>query len=116
MLASNAPTTVPHSAIETVMPSRLGDRSKVLVSAAVAPAMTAVSKPNSRPPSAATTVLFTRVVLSAMHFPPREALRCERLDSGRYDPPAPTLPGPRRGCQVPEGQRTCQLAQAGQAR
>src|SRR5262249_7599297 len=116
MLASNAPATVPHRAIDTVMPSRLGESSKVEVRADVAPAMTAVSKPNSNPPRAATTVLFTSVVFSAMHFLPREALRCERLDSDKYVPPRPKLPALLSDCRVPEERRRCRFAQAKQAR
>src|SRR5881275_2681415 len=59
-----APMIVPQSALETVKPSAPGERPYVVVSACVVPAMTAVSKPNSRPPSAATTVLLSSVRLS----------------------------------------------------
>src|SRR5215470_6394476 len=116
MLARSAPATVPQSAMDTVMPSRLGVRSKVVVSAAVAPAITAVSNPKSRPPRAATTVLFTSVVFSAMHFLPRAALRCERLDCDKYVLPEPERPALRRGCRVPEEPRRYRFLRAGQAR
>src|SRR3954471_23548487 len=59
-----APMIVPHSALETVKPSAPGERPYVVLNARVVPAITAVSKPNSRPPSAATIVLFSRVRLS----------------------------------------------------
>lgn len=55
-----APRMVPYRALATVMPRAVGERAKVVVRARVAPAMTAVSKPKSSPPSAATTVLFSR--------------------------------------------------------
>ena len=48
---------VPTSALATVMPRLQGERCQVFVSAAVVPEITTVSKPNSRPPRAATTVL-----------------------------------------------------------
>src|SRR5579884_1427509 len=54
-----APSMVPISALATVNPRPCGLSSNFAVSAAVVPAMTAVSKPNSNPPSAATTVLLT---------------------------------------------------------
>ncbi len=47
-----------------VIPSAAGDRRKVSAKAWVVPAITAVSKPNRSPPSAATTVLFRRYELS----------------------------------------------------
>src|SRR5690242_261004 len=53
-----APITVPHKALDTVQPRAPGERLYTCVSARVAPEMTAVSKPNSRPPSAATIVLL----------------------------------------------------------
>src|SRR5579883_1492013 len=57
--ASPAPMIVPQSAQDTVTPSVAGLRWKTWVSAWVVPAMTAVSKPKSRPPRAATRVLIT---------------------------------------------------------
>src|SRR4029077_1678039 len=54
------PTMVPASALDTVTPSASGERWKRSVSAWVVPEITTVSKPNSRPPSAATTVLRRR--------------------------------------------------------
>src|SRR5207344_335209 len=100
MLASNEPKTVPQSATDTVIPSPLGESWNAAVRAAVAPAMTAVSNPNSKPPRAATTVLFTSVVFSAMHYPPREAPRCERLDCDKCVRLKPLNPGLRHGCRV----------------
>src|SRR5882724_5226979 len=54
------PTMVPASALDTVTPSASGERWKRSVSACVVPEITTVSKPNSSPPSAATTVLRRR--------------------------------------------------------
>src|SRR5438445_2683664 len=54
------PTMVPASALDTVTPSASGERWKRSVSAWVVPEITTVSKPNSSPPSAATTVLRRR--------------------------------------------------------
>src|SRR5580698_10306027 len=62
--APNEPTTVPHSALETVMPSINGDSANVALSALVAPAMTAVSNPKSSPPNAATRELRSRYPFS----------------------------------------------------
>src|ERR1035438_6363999 len=53
-LALHEPTTVPHKALETVMPSRAGESEKVSVSDLVVPEITAVSNPNNSPPRAAT--------------------------------------------------------------
>ena len=50
----------PQSAASTVTPRLAGVRGYVVVSAPVAPEMTAVSKPNSSPPRAATMELFAR--------------------------------------------------------
>ena len=55
-----APMMVPHRALETVTPSMASERWKISFSAEVAPAITAVSKPKSRPPRAATIVLLMR--------------------------------------------------------
>ena len=66
MLASIAPMIVPHRAMATVKPSEAGVRWYRFTSALVAPAMTAVSKPKSSPPSAATIVLLTS---SALRWP-----------------------------------------------
>jgi hypothetical protein len=48
------------------MPSRVGFKPNTVVKSAVVPAITAVSKPNSRPPRAATTVLLRRKKLTLM--------------------------------------------------
>src|ERR1035437_7483883 len=55
-----APRMVPQSAADTVNPSSAGLSENLVVSAAVVPAITAVSNPNSSPPSAATTELLVR--------------------------------------------------------
>src|SRR6266496_1800521 len=60
MPASIDPTTVPHSAAETVNPFSHGERLYAAVSPLVVPEMTTVSNPNSNPPKAATIVLFAR--------------------------------------------------------
>src|ERR1700679_3500875 len=60
MPARRAPMIVPQRAIATVNPSEAGVRGNKLVSDLVAPAITAVSNPNKRPPSPATAVLLTR--------------------------------------------------------
>src|SRR2546422_6841621 len=67
--ASIDPMTVPQRALATVMPNIPGESWKVCLRAPVVPEMTAVSKPNRRPPSAATTVLFTRYAFSFMPAP-----------------------------------------------
>ena len=54
------PSTVPHKAEDTVMPSMPGVSEKISASARVAPAITAVSKPKSSPPRAATMALLSR--------------------------------------------------------
>ena len=54
------PITVPQSALDTVRPSVPGVRPKTSVRARVAPAITAVSKPNRRPPRAATIVALSK--------------------------------------------------------
>src|SRR6266404_9390008 len=66
MPASRDPRTVPHSATETVKPSSPGDSAKVWIRLLVVPEITAVSKPNRRPPRAATTVLFKRYAFTRM--------------------------------------------------
>src|SRR6476620_11151068 len=116
MLASNEPNTVPQSATDTVIPRPLGESWNAVVSSAVAPAMTAVSNPNSKPPRAATTVLFTSVVFSAMHYPPLEAPRCERLDCDKYVRPKPMNPGLQHDCRVPEAPRKYQFPRAARTR
>src|SRR5580700_1442191 len=67
--ASMAPTTVPQIAMETVMPRLFDDRWKTCDSWPVVPEMTAVSNPNSRPPKAATTVLFNKTAFNFMPSP-----------------------------------------------
>src|ERR1700722_9664139 len=67
--ASMAPTTVPQIAIETVIPKLFEDRWKTCESWPVVPEMTAVSNPNSRPPKAATTVLFNKTEFNFMPSP-----------------------------------------------
>src|ERR1044072_9083850 len=52
-----APRIVPHSAEDTVTPSMYGVNEYFADSAAVAPAITAVSNPNNSPPNAAITAL-----------------------------------------------------------
>src|SRR5208337_2669040 len=64
MPASMAPNTVPKSALKTVNPSDQGESWNVTRKAPMVPAITAVSNPNSRPPKAATTVLFKRYEFS----------------------------------------------------
>src|SRR5438309_11544177 len=64
MPAKIAPSIVPHSAAETVNPSDAGDSPYRRVRSRVVPAITAVSNPSSRPPSAATMVLLIRYALS----------------------------------------------------
>ena len=54
---SNAPTMVPNSALDTVKPRRLSLSSYTCRNASVVPEITAVSKPNSSDPSAATMAL-----------------------------------------------------------
>src|SRR4029077_3822100 len=56
-------------AMETVIPKLFEDRSKTCDSALVVPEITAVSNPNSRPPKAATTVLFNNTEFSFMRSP-----------------------------------------------
>src|SRR5439155_19162465 len=58
------PLTLPHCALATVVPSIGGVSPYVSVRARVVPAMTAVSKPKSKPPRAATTELRRRYRLS----------------------------------------------------
>jgi len=53
----------------TVKPRLLGFSEKVVLKPAVAPAITAVSKPNSSPPSAATTVLLRSDPVSVTRAP-----------------------------------------------
>jgi hypothetical protein len=60
-----APTTVPASAMLTVTPSVASVSANTCRSCAVVPEMTAVSNPNSNPPSAPTTVPRTRIWFSA---------------------------------------------------
>src|SRR6202035_5610466 len=67
--ASMAPTTVPQIAMETVMPRLFEDRLKTCDSWPVVPEMTAVSNPNSKPPKAATTVLFNKTAFNFMPSP-----------------------------------------------
>ena len=55
-----APITVPTRPIKTVRPRVKGVRWYTTVNCWVVPAMTAVSKPNKRPPKAPTIVLFKR--------------------------------------------------------
>lgn len=62
--ANMAPRMVPISAVATVRPREKGESRKTSARACVAPEMTTVSKPNSRPPRAATTVLRRRQALS----------------------------------------------------
>jgi hypothetical protein len=52
--------TVPHKAAATVNPFQKGDRLYVAVRPLVVPEITTVSKPNSKPPKAATNVLFAK--------------------------------------------------------
>ena len=77
--ANNAPTMVPHSALATVKPSARSERWKVSVRARVVPAMTAVSNPNSKPPSAATTVLRTTWESSFIGSPRAWAVEAKRI-------------------------------------
>src|SRR5271169_4957234 len=78
-----APATVPHSAMATVSPRDPGDRWYVLLRSAVVPAMTAVSNPNKRPPSAATTVLRIRYLFRVTEWcPPADSPRWPDGDSG----------------------------------
>src|SRR5277367_1067826 len=66
-----APITVPQRAIDTVKPRFTGLRKKRSESACVVPAMTAVSKPNSKPPSAPVTALRRRYLLRiTLDLPP----------------------------------------------
>ena len=58
---SNEPTIVPISALETVKPSRLSLSVNTCRKASVVPEMTAVSKPKSSEPSAATMALINRI-------------------------------------------------------
>jgi hypothetical protein len=58
--------------METVTPSVCGVSAKTCVNCCVVPEMTAVSKPNSRPPSAPTTVLRIRYPLRATKILSRE--------------------------------------------
>ncbi len=58
---SNAPTMVPNSALETVKPSRLSLSSYTSRKASVVPEITAVSKPNSSDPRAATRALINSI-------------------------------------------------------
>src|ERR1700728_1949962 len=92
--ASDAPRIVPTSAIATVNPSPHSDKAKVFFNPAVVPEMTAVSNPNSNPPSAATTVLLISVAVILT----RAFLR--RPVSVRLSPPAPALPALPPGCQA----------------
>src|ERR1017187_1409334 len=55
------PTTVPSSALDTVNPRRLSLSMYTWRKASVVPEITAVSKPNSSDPRAATTALITRI-------------------------------------------------------
>ena len=64
-----APIIVPSSAIDTVKPSSFAVRLKTWVSCCVVPAMTAVSNPKSKPPSAPTTMLRINKALSLV-LPP----------------------------------------------
>src|SRR5690348_1618059 len=61
-----APRMVPINALATVKPSVNGVRANVSLSQSVVPEITAVSKPNSRPPNDATSVLNKRKRLSFM--------------------------------------------------
>src|SRR5579862_2002030 len=83
--ASMAPTTVPQIAIETVIPRLFDDRLKTCDSWPVVPEMTAVSNPNSRPPRAATTVLFNKTAFNFMPSPDARVLfqarQLQRLSS-----------------------------------
>src|ERR1700761_5897671 len=94
MPASDAPRIVPNSATATVKPNPQPDSVKVFFNPAVVPEITAVSKPNSRPPSAATTVLLMRVAVILTRAPFLEAA-CQPLL-----PQGPALPGRRPGCQA----------------
>src|ERR1700679_1052327 len=58
-----APSTVPTSPIETVNPKVNDVRWYTTVNCCVAPAITAVSNPNSSPPKAPVIVLFSRYVV-----------------------------------------------------
>src|SRR5579875_695753 len=89
--ASDAPKIVPSSAIETVKPRPHSDSAKVFFNPAVVPEITAVSKPNSSPPSAATTVLLISVAVSLTPAPP-----C-LPDRSKPSPLAPALPIPPPG-------------------
>ena len=60
MPANIAPMTVPINALETVKPKLTAAECENCVSMCVVPAMTAVSKPKSRPPRAPTNVPRTR--------------------------------------------------------
>src|SRR5688572_1731810 len=61
MPANSAPTSVPQSALETVMPRAAGDSPNSARKSAVTPAITAVSKPNISPARAAETTLPSRI-------------------------------------------------------
>src|SRR5579863_861535 len=67
--AHMAPITVPNSAMNTVTPLVHAVRWYKVVSDCSVPAITAVSKPKSRPPSAPTKVALINVELSFMHSP-----------------------------------------------
>ena len=73
--ANNAPTMVPQSALATVKPSARSERWNVSVSARVVPAMTAVSNPNSNPP----TVLRTTWESSFIASPRAWAVEAKRI-------------------------------------
>src|SRR5580704_16022807 len=56
---------VPRSAMATVMPRAFGDNPYAIVSECVVPEITAVSKPNNKPPSAPTAVALARLAFIA---------------------------------------------------
>ncbi len=58
--AATDPTMVPIRAAATVKPSQNSSSANTCFRASVVPEMTAVSKPNNRPPKAATSVLPSR--------------------------------------------------------
>ena len=65
------PRTVPTKAPETVTPSNPGERANLSLRARVVPAITAVSNPKSRPPSAATSELWARKANGLRNLPCR---------------------------------------------
>src|SRR5690606_23244029 len=91
--ANQAPTTQPSSAEETAKPDSPAPSENWSVSASTAPLMTAVSKPNRKPPSAA-----------AMQMPMTRALSLGGADASM------PIPSPGRGPGRPVAAGTTNLA------